>query len=130
MATIHGKGGMVYLQGSGNAATMLGEARSWKIAIDSETDEDNALGDTWKTSLKGLMGWNMSVEGNFDTAETSPFDAATASTVKTVYLYPVAASTARYYYGSCWPKLNVEAGLGGTARFTLDADGSGAISLN
>ncbi len=128
MTTIHGKGGMVYLQGSGGVATKLGEARTWRIDIDRELDEDEAMGDTWRTQTMGLLSWSGSIEGNTDTAETSPFDAATATAVKALYLYPLATSTARFYSGTVWPKLSIEVGVGGTSRYTLDFEGDGTLS--
>lgn len=128
MATWHGKGGMVYLQGSGSTATKLGDAREWTIDIDRELDEDNALGDTWRTQLSGMLSWTGSVEGNCDNAETSPFDAATATSTRALYLYYLAGTVARYYYGSVWPKLSVTSGVSGTARYSLDFDGDGQLA--
>lgn len=119
---------MVYLQGSGAAATKLGEARTWSIDIDRAVDEDNALEDTWVTQTGGFLSWSITVEGNLDTAETSPFDAATATAVKNLYLYPQASVAARYYYGTIWPRLSVNAGVGGTARFTLTGTGDGQLA--
>lgn len=130
MATIHGRGGMVYAQGSGANATKLGEARSWAFNIDRELNEDNALGDSWRTQLLGIMSWSGSIEGNLDTAETSPFDAATATSTKKLYLYPDATVTARYYYGTVWPRLSVDSPLADVARFTLDFEGDGQLAAN
>jgi hypothetical protein len=129
VATIHGKGGMVYLQGSGAAAVKLGEARSWKFNIDKALDEDNALGDTWRTQQVGILSWGGSIEGNVDTADSAAFEAAIATATKALYMYPSAGDTAKYYYGMIWPKIDVEAGLSGVARFTLDFDGDGALGV-
>ena len=108
----------------------MGEAISWAISIDRDLSEDGALEDTWVTQLSGLLKWSGSITGNFDTAETSPFDAAIATATKKFYLYPVAGTTANYYYGNGWPKLSVDAGMGGTATFTLDFDGDGQLARN
>lgn len=81
------------------------------------------------TQQTGLLSWSVSIEGNFDTAETSPFDAATATSAKAVYLYPQASQASSYYYGSIWPKLSVNAGVGGIARFTLSGPGDGPLSV-
>lgn len=130
MATLHGRGGMVYLQGSGSNALKLGEARSWTLKIDRTFSEDNALGDSWKTQLLGLMSWSGSIEGNLDSAETSPFDASMATSTKKIYLYPDSTSTSRYYYGTVWPKLSVDVKMTDTVRFTLDYDGDGTLAAN
>lgn len=129
MSTLHGKGGMVYLQGSGAAATKLGEVREWSIDIDKELAEDTAMGDTWRSQLAGIVSWSGSIDGNLDTAETSPFDAAIASSVKAWYLYPNAAAPTLYYYGSIWPTLSVSGGLGGIVSFSLSFEGDGALSI-
>lgn len=121
---------MVYLQGSGANATKLAEARSWSINVDRELSEDNALGDTWVTQLMGFLSWSGACELNFDTAETSPFDAATATAVKKLYLYPDAATTARYYYGNVWPTLSVDDSLTDAMRGSLDFTGDGQLAAN
>lgn len=130
MATIHGRGGMLYMQGSGSNATKLGEARSWSLKIDRDFSEDNALGDTWKTQLLGLMSWSGAVEGNFDGAETSPFDAVMATSTRKIYLYPDSTTPTRYYYGAVWPKLSVDVKMSDTIRFSLDFTGDGALAQN
>lgn len=130
MATLHGKGGMVYLQGSGANATKVGEARSWSINIDKPLAEDTALGDTWRTQLVGILGWSGSVAGNLDTVETSPFDAATATATKKLYLYPAAGTTTAYYYGTVWPTLSVDDPIGDIIRFTLNFTGDGQLAAN
>lgn len=130
MATLHGRGGMVYLQGSGAAATKLAEARSWSLNIDKELSEDNALGDSWVTQLAGFLSWSGSCELNFDTVETSPFDAATATAVKKLYLYPDSTATTRYYYGNVWPTLSVDDTMTEVMRGSLEFTGDGQIAAN
>lgn len=130
MATLHGRGGMLYLQGSGANATKLGEVREWSINIDRATDDDSAMGDTWGTKLTGILTWSGRATGNLDSAETSPFDAATNTSSRRIYLYPDDSATARYYYGTVWPRLSVDASLAGTERFTLDFEGTGQLAAN
>jgi len=130
MATLHGLGGMVYLQGSGSAAIKLGEARTWRINVDAAMDEDNALGDSWRTQLKGLQSWSGSMEGNVDTASTLAWDAGTNTAVRKMYFYHTGSATTQYYYGTVWPKLSIEAGIAAVARFTLDFDGDGQLAAN
>ncbi len=128
MATFHGLGGMLYLQGSGAAATKLGECKKWSISVDRALSEDDAMGDTWATNLSGLLKWSMSVDYNADLAETSPFDAATATSSKAVYLYPVAGTVTAYYYGSIWPKMTVDVDKGSTASGSLTGEGDGQLA--
>lgn len=130
MSTLHGRDGMVYLQGSGAAATKFGEAREWNIDIDRELADDAAMGDTWRTQLAGVLSWSGSIAGNLDTAETSPFDAATALAVKAWYLYPSSAAATLYYYGNIWPTLSISGGLGGAVSFDLSFEGDGQLAAN
>lgn len=130
MATFHGNSGMLYLQGSGSNATKLGEVKKWSITIDRDLSPDDAMGDTWATQLSGLLKWSMSADYNADTAETSPFDAATATATKKVYLYPVASTVTSYYYGTIWPKMSIDVDKSGTASGTLTGDGDGQLAKN
>ena len=130
MATLHGRGGMVYLQGSGATATKLGQARTWSIDIDKDLAENNALGDSWVTQLAGLLKWKGKCDGNFDTAETSPFDAAAQTGTKKLYIYPDSTSTTTYYYGTVHPKLSVTGGFNEVTRFSLTFDGDGQLAKN
>lgn len=129
MSTIHGKNAVVYLQGSGANAVPIVEAADWSIDLDYATDEDNAFGDTWVTHVKGLNNFRGSIAGNFDTTQTVIFDSLTQATPRAMYLYPDRSVTARYYYGTVWPKLspNVPMGL---AKMTCAFVGDGQLALN
>src|SRR5205814_864790 len=102
---------MVYLQGSGANATKLGEAHKWTIKTDSNQSDDGSFGDTWETSLRGRLKWSGSVDLNLDSAETSPFDAATATSTRKLYLYPDSSAVTTYYYGTIWPNLSATVDL-------------------
>ena len=78
----------------------------------------------------GLLGWTLSAEGHYDTAQVTPFDAAIATGAVRVYLYPNQSDTAKYYYGQCWPQLSVTIPLGGVASFGLTATGDGQLAAN
>ncbi len=130
MATLHGKNAIVYLQGSGAAAITLTEAADWTLDVDFATDQDNSYGDTWETHLQGLRNYKGTVAGNFDTAQSIIFDAITAvSTPRNLYLYPDRATSARYYYGTVWPKLSQTMPMA-TAKFSMAFIGDGVLALN
>ncbi len=121
---------MLYLQGSGAAATKLGETREWEIGIDTAVVDDRAMGDDWMSQQFDGLKFTFSANGNMDTTETSPFDAAVAKAVKKFYLYPDASQATRYYYGTIWPKLRVAGGLGKMCNFSLTGDGDGQLAAN
>jgi|ERR1035437_3046165 hypothetical protein len=128
MTSLHGRGGMLYLQGSGAVAVNVLNARSWKLTVDRALDENNKFGDTWVTQLLGLNKWTLSCDGNLDNADTGAFDAATGTTVKAAYFYPDSTSASHYYYGNCWPKIDVTVTLDAVERYTMDGDGDGPLA--
>ena len=128
MATLFGRNAVVYLQGSGSEAEVLTEASEWHISIDFETGDDGAFGDSWNTQLKGRMRWTGSLNGNYDTAANVAFDAATATSSRKIYVYPDRSDTAKYYYGTCYPKLSVDVTLTGVAKFSGSLEGDGQLA--
>lgn len=128
--SLHGRGGMLYLQGSGATAIKIGSARKWEVKIDRKLDEANAFGDTWEVALEGIRPWSVSVEGNLDTTDRTPYDAAVATSPRKCYLYPDLTNSSNYYYGTVWPKMDVTVGIDNVARYTLDGQGDGAVSIN
>lgn len=131
MATLHGKNSIVYLQGSGADAVEISEATDFNIDADFDTDEDSALGDTWKTSVKGMSSWGGTLNGNYDTASTVAWDAFVATTARKIYLYPDRSSATQYYYGTCWPKLSVKPGdRAGRATYSGSVEGVGQLAYN
>lgn len=124
-----GRNAIVYL-GTGGAATTLTEAAEWTIDVDFDLSDDTAFGDSWKTNLKGMMGWSGSMAGNFDTAQANVFTAATATSTVNLYLYPDRSTTGRYYYGTIWPKLSVTVNKDGTAKFSGSFTGDGQLAQN
>lgn len=130
MAALHGRGGMVYLQGSGANAIKLGLARGWSIDTTREKASSNALGDTWISNLNGLLGFKGKIELLLDNADTTAFDAATATATKKFYFYPDNTNTATYYYGTIWPELSVNDTLKDVENGTLSFEGDGQLAKN
>lgn len=131
MATLHGKGSVLYLgAGTGVAASKVSEAAEWTIDVDFDTEPDPALGDEWETKLKGLHRFSGSFSGNFDDAQDTLWDATVATTHSPFYLYPDAAQTGRYYYGFIWPKVSVDGAVTGKENFSVDFEGDGQLAKN
>lgn len=128
--TVHGKGGMLYMSPGTGAAVKVLNARGWKLTIDKADDEDNALGDVWESRLIGLLRFQGSIQGNLDTAQTTAWDSAIATTASNFYFYPVATAVARYYYGQAHFKLDVDLSLANTVRYTADFVGVGQVAAN
>lgn len=132
MANIHGKNAVLYLGAGGDDAIAISEQVDWSIDMDMATVEVTPLGNTWKEFVKGLMGYSGTFSGNFDTASTQIWDAATSSQVEKWYLYPDRNDTSKYYYGTAWVALNKVAAGSTTAKASssFKFTGQGALSKN
>lgn len=131
MATLHFRNSHIYLAATSAAAAVpITESRSFDLSVDGpDLDEDNAFGDTWKTALPGLVGWSASVEANWDTAQTTVFDASTQilGPVRW-YGYPDRASASRYYSGLVWVKFSSSGSTSSVGRVNIDLTGDGALT--
>lgn len=130
MGTIHGKNSVLYMApDDASVAEQITEAAEFTIDTDRDLDPDPALGDEWETKLKGLKRFSGSFNGNFDDADTSPFDAATDDDDPVrFYLYPAAGTATRYYYGSIFPVVSISGGVGGRVTFAVTFEGNGELS--
>lgn len=129
MATIHGRNAHVYLQGSGSEAIPVSESNEWTMNLEFDTEVDAAFGDTWESTLRGLVRASGTIGGNFDTAATVLWDATINSNPRKMYLYPDRASTARYYYGTIWPQLSANMPMG-VGKTTVNWRNAGEIAFN
>lgn len=133
MTNIHGKGAIIYLGAAGAAAIAIGEQVDWSIDFDMALVDTTPLTNTWKTFVKGLMGWTGSFAGNLDVASTQLWQAATSAVAEKFYLYPQGtASTTTYYYGTAWVQLGKVAAGSVTAKASnsFKLTGTGALSFN
>lgn len=131
MAEIHGKSAVLYLGSGGAVAVPLGEQIDWSIDMDEAFVDSTPLGNTWKQFVKGLMGYTMTFGGNFDTANTQLFGAATSAVAENWYLYPIGASDmTKYYYGTAWIQLVKVAAGSTTTKASNSFKGTGQGSLN
>lgn len=135
MAALHGRGGMVYLQGSGAAAVKLGLARGWSIDVTREKSSSNVLGDSWVKNLSGLLAFKGKIDGLLDNADTTAFDSATQvssgnAALRSFYFYPDATNTATYYYGQIWPEISITDSMKDVENYTMNFDGDGQLGKN
>lgn len=132
IATLHGRNGAAYLASGSGSAVNIAEAKGWTININVDTAEDSALGDVAKTFLKGMYTWTADIEINHDTAQAVLYASTVSNTAALpIYLYPDRATTANYYYGSCWPVSGSNGvSTGDAAGGTISVQGTGALSVN
>jgi hypothetical protein len=105
------------------------EAHSFEFGdIGAELDEDPAFGDSWKTQLPGILSWSASMEVNWDTAQTTIFDAATQllGPVR-FYGYPNQTVAARFYSGLVWVKFSGGGNVAARGNISVSLTGDGAL---
>ncbi len=130
---IHGKGAIIYLSPGSGAAIPLAEQVDWSIDFDEALVDVTPLNNTWKSFVKGLMGWSGSFSGNFDPTSATLWTASTAATKSNLYLYPFGTSdTAKFYSGTAWIQLGKVAAGSTTsaAKSSFKATGDGALVPN
>lgn len=133
MGNIHGKGAILYMGAAGAAAIPIGEQLDWSIDFDMAVVDTTPLNNTWKTFVKGLMGYTGTFAGNFDIASVQLFTASTSSVPEKFYLYPQGAgATTQYYYGTAWIQLGKIAAGSTTAKAasSFKMTGTGVLSFN
>lgn len=125
---IHGKGALVYLSPGSGAAVPIAEQVDWAIDFEQPLVDVTPLNNTWKSFVKGLMGWTGNFSGNFDPVGNTLWTASTGTTKSAFYLYPNAASMANFYSGSGWVILGKIAAGSTTAKastsFKIIGDGT------
>lgn len=130
MTAIHGKDALIYLSPGTGAAIAISEQNAYSIDSDFDLSDSSELGDTWKTNVKGLLGWSAKISGNFDTASSTLWSAHTASTVSNFYIYPQRSVLTQYYYGTAWVKLDniLSGGTTDKAKGAFSLTGEGALT--
>lgn len=132
MASIHGKNAVLYLGVAGAAATLVNEQLEWSLDFDMQTVDVSPLNNTWKTFVKGMLGFSLSAGGNFDTANKQLWLASISTVAEKFYLYPQASVPTSYYYGTIWVQLGkIVAGSTTTkASNSIKGVGTGVLDLN
>ncbi len=131
MSNIHGKGAIIYCSPtSGTAAQPVGEMLDWSIDFEEQLVETTPLNNTWKTFVKGLMGWTVAVSGNFNTASALLWTASIDTGVQNFYLYPQGqGNVAQFYSGTCWIQLGKIAAGSTTSKANSSFKGTGQGTL-
>lgn len=102
MATAAGTNAIIYL-GSTNAAPIT-ETFDLSIETTTDTAEDTAHGDTWRTFIPTLSTFDMTIDKHFDSAAGGGQlqSWVIARTTLKYYLYPQRADSTVYWYGTCY----------------------------
>ena len=118
-----GKNGLIYVSG-----TEIPGANAWSISIESDSVEYNKFGDTWKGNLAGLKGWSGSIGALHDHAGKILQNAATATNVVALLIYPDRLTIATYYSGNAIFSFSSEAGMDAAVGQSADFTGDGTLT--
>jgi hypothetical protein len=130
MARIHGRGSLLYLQGSGANAIPFSNAADWDINITFPTEDVSAIGDDWQTFIRGMLGFTGTFSGPYESSSTQAWDAMTATSARAFYLYPDKSAMTQYYYGTAWIDLDVKGGTKSPVTFSSKVTGTGTLAKN
>ncbi len=129
-AAIHGKAATIYLGAAGAAAIPIGEMLDWSIDFDMALVDVTPLNNTWKNFVKGMMGYTLTVNGNFNPGSNQLFLSSTSAVKEAFYLYPQTGQPTQYYYGTAWIQLGKVVAGSTTAKASSGFKGTGDDSLN
>lgn len=134
MATtrIHGKNAVLYLGANGGNAVLITELADWSLDLDLAIVDASVLNLTWKTFVKGMLGYSGSFSGNFNRGLNQVWDATLSDSAEKFYLYPTSADPTQYYYGTAWVQLTKIAAGSTTSKATsgFKITGDGTLSKN
>lgn len=105
MSSIHGKGAVLYLGAAGAPAVNIGEQLDWSLDFDMATVDVTPLNSTWKSFVKGLIGYTGAFAGNFDASSNQLYLASVSTVAEKFYLYPNVLAPTQYYSGTAWVQL-------------------------
>ena len=113
MANIHGKNAVIYMGANGSIAQNITEMADWSIDLTGAFVDTGSLNQTWNTTVKGMIGWSGTFNGNYNPASTLLWTAHVSNVNEYFYLYPDIRAMGGYYYGLVWFQL-VKAAAGST----------------
>lgn len=76
MANYQGNNGTVKIKSGADSLTAVADVRSWSVTINRETVENTAMGDDFRTYLKGLQSFSGSMEIIYNDSENAVVETA------------------------------------------------------
>jgi hypothetical protein len=122
------------------AAALVENLGSWKISLTGAEIDVSAFGDTWEKKMPGMKGWNASIVGMFD-----PADSDGQAILQAAYLAGTKIQNIRFYidstsywtvasdestaYGCYISSMDISHDKAGVAQITMNVLGFGKIKL-
>jgi predicted secreted protein len=121
-----GKSGAVKL-----GANKVAEISNWSLDLGADDIDITSFDSNgWKEYLAGLREWSGSIEGNFDSTDTTGQKAilnAWLNGTKLSFTFEVASGVS--FQGEAFVKPSIEVPVDDKASFSCDITGTGALTL-
>lgn len=123
MAVQPGKNGSLSI-----GAAAVAQLRNWNLETAADPLEHSVIGNQWREYVASMSGWQVSVEGYYDTTDTGQGGLSLGTEVA-VDLKPAVASGEKEYTGQAIvTAFNETAAFDGIVEFTATLQGTGALT--
>lgn len=130
MPKYHGKGGVLYLAvNNAGSAVRVANLSQWSINLQADKSDVSALGDDWKSYVRGLKGGTLKASGFWADDADVPYDAFDADEKVSAYLYPSKSAPSKFWSGYIWPDaITCDAPVSGPVAMSMDGTFDGTVS--
>lgn len=124
-----GNSGAISAITSTGTPAAVGEVKSFTLNINSDLIETSTIGETWKQSIAGLKGWDVSIECNYDPANGAQADLIEGASVDMV-LYPAGNVATRQKFTGTGIVASVSIPVESTSvvSYSVTVTGNGALT--
>jgi hypothetical protein len=129
MARIHGRRGLIYLDGAGGGnASPLAFQSKWEISFTTDKDDVTSFGDPNKTYVAGLPDADGSFSGFYDDSTAQTYLSAADGIARAFYLYPSSSKMTQYWYGMIFPDFKADGDVGSSVTVSSSWVAAGPIN--
>jgi hypothetical protein len=114
----------VYVSGA-----VIDFGNAWSVAIPHDSAEYIKFGDSWVNVLPGVNRWSGTIGATHDQDTKKLQDAATASIVVALLLYPNRSDLTTYYSGNAVFGFGHDVSVDAVSSQTADFVGDGTLTL-
>jgi len=119
MALYHGRRGLAYIGTTGaGTATSVASLTSWTLDAPSDLVDVTAFGDSNKSYVMGIKDCTGSLEGWWDDAVDTLWDASSSAAAVPMYLYPSSLVLTKYWYGKAFLDFSINVGVGDAVKIS------------
>jgi len=108
MAHYHGRRGLVYIAGVGDALAQVLHLNSWTLDQNVDFAEITAFGDKNKQYVGGRPDCKGALEGSWDDADDAMYDLMQSTDGVFMHLYPSTLVPTKYWYGLAWTDFSID----------------------